>query len=177
MGFVFKIFMLYFVCMSAACGNFVSQTANVNQSEQIDPTDLVLRMERTACFGNCPVYKLEVLQNGRASFEEFSFSEKESDFTKSKGKIEKTLDQEKINQLIAEIDKVNFFSLSSEVGETGNCATDYSNVILSIQLRGKDKKINHDLGCAGTTDLKKLESLENKIDEIVETKRWIGEIK
>lgn len=97
--------------------------------------------------------------------------------TKSNGKIKDTLSVGKVNQLISEIDNANFFSLSSDVGASGNCATDHSKVTLSIKLRGNEKTINHDLGCAGTADLKKLENLEIKIDEIVETKRWIGERK
>ncbi len=173
--FILKVFLLFFLCLLTACGNSVPQVSNVNQLKQISETDFALRMERTQCLGNCPVYKLEVLQNGYVSFEQFGFSEKDASATKSKGKIENTLSQEKITQLIAEVDKVDFFSLSSEVGEAGNCATDHSTIILSIQLRGKEKKINHNLGCAGTNDLKQLENLENKIDDIVETKGWIGE--
>ena len=163
------IFLFLFSVVLINCGK------SSLQSEQIPPTDFILNMERTQCLGNCPVYKLAVFQDGRFSFEEFGFSNKDSSSTKSNGKIENTLSREKIDQLISEVDKVDFFSLSSDVGNAGNCATDHSTVIISIQLRGKQKKINHDLGCAGTTDLKKLEDLENKIDEIVETKRWVGD--
>ncbi len=173
--FFLKIFLFIFVCLLAACGNSLSQTANLDQTPGTTNPDLSLKMERSQCLGNCPVYKLEVLQNGRFSFEQFSFSEKDSGFTKSKGKIENTLNQENINQLIAEIDKIDYFSLSPQIGTSGNCATDHSTVILSIKLRGKEKGIVHNLGCSGTANLKRLENLENKIDEIVETKRWIGE--
>lgn len=151
------------------------QPEKTDQTEKSKPIDFSLKMERTACLGNCPVYKLEVLQNGQLSFEQLAFSEKDAGFSEIKGKIEKTLSQEKVSQLIAEIDKANFFALSAKDIEAGNCATDHSHIILSIKLRGKEKKINHDLGCSGTEDLRKLESLEDKIDEIVETKRWIGE--
>ena len=171
MKFGLIIFLFLFGVILVNCGK------SSLQSEQTAPTDFVLNLEKTQCLGNCPVYKLEVLQNGFFSFEEFGLSDKDSSFTESKGKIENTISQEKIDQLIFEVDKVNFFSLSADVGEAGNCATDHSTVIISIQLRGKEKKINHDLGCAGTADLNKLEDLENKIDEIVETKRWIGERK
>jgi len=170
--FIGKVFSFFFVCLLAACGSSVLQTANSTSREK---PDLSLKMERTQCLGNCPVYKLEVLQSGQVSFESFSFSEKDFSMTKSNGKIKDTLSAEKINQLISEIENANFFSLSADVGESGNCATDHSTVILSIKLRNKEKKINHNLGCGGTADLKKLEDLENKIDVIVETKRWIGE--
>jgi hypothetical protein len=175
--FIPKVFSLFFVCLLAACGNSVSHTADSNQKLPMINPDLFLRMERSQCLGNCPVYNLEVSQSGQVSFESFSFSEKDFGMTKSTGKIKSTLSAEKINELISEIDNADFFSLSADLGESGNCATDHSKVILSIRLRGKEKKITHDLGCSGTGDLKKLENLENKIDEIVETKRWIGERK
>ncbi len=170
--FIVKFSPLFFVCLSAACGHSVSQTADLTSTEK---PDLYLAMERTRCLGNCPVYELEVLQDGQVSFEGFSFSEKDFGMTKSNGKIKDTLSAKEINQLISEIDNANFFSLSADVGESGNCATDHSTVIISIKLRNEEKKINHNLGCGGTADLMKLENLENKIDEIVETKRWIGE--
>ncbi len=67
--------------------------------------------------------------------------------------------------------------------------------MLSIKLNGKEKTINHDWGCwedsptenDSTGDIKivkdwspkvfpqQLYNLENRIDEIVETKRWVGE--
>lgn len=178
--FVSKVFSFFFVCLLAVCGCSVSQTEGTNQTQQKEKAELSLTMERSQCLGNCPVYKLEVLQNGKVSSERFSFSDKDFSFRKSNGKIESTLNEEKINQLIAEIDKTDFFSLKNDytnAGESGNCATDNPTVILSIKLRGKEKQTKHDLGCTGTADLEKLVKLENKIDEIVETKRRIGERK
>ena len=175
--FIAKVFSIFFVCLLAACGTSVPQTANSTSTEK---PDLSLTMERSQCLGNCPVYKLEVLQNGRVLFEGSSFSEKDFSSTKSTGKKETTLSDEKINQIIAEIDKTDFFSLKNDytnLGEAGNCATDNPTVILSIKLKGKEKQTKHNLGCIGTTDVAKLTNLENKIDEIVETKRWIGERK
>lgn len=175
--FISKVFSIFIVCLLAACGNFVSQTADSSSTEK---PDLSLTMERSQCLGNCPIYKLEVTQNGHVSFEGFSFSEKDFSSTKSNGKKESNLSEEKINQIISEIDKTNFFSLKNDytnLGNEGNCATDNPTVTLSIKLRGKEKQIKHNLGCTGTADVTKLTNLENKIDEIVETKRWIGERK
>lgn len=156
------------------CSNFISQSESFNEAEV---KNFILRMERTACLGNCPVFKLEILQNGNLSFEKLAFSDKDLSYTKSSGKIKKTLDKEKINRLITEIVAADFFSLSTEVDESGNCATDHSTIILSVQLNEKSREIKHDLGCVGTADLKKLENLENKINEIVETNKLLQEIK
>ncbi len=76
-------------------------------------------------------------------------------------------------------------------------SSDSESVKINIKLNGKEKTINHYLGCwendrptqNDSTDIKiekdwspkvfpqQLYNLENKIDEIVETKRWIGERK
>lgn len=108
--FIAKSFSIFFVCLLAACGNSISQTADSISTEK---PDLSLTMEKSQCLGNCPVYKLEVLQNGYVSFERFSLSEKDSSFSKSNGKKEANLSEEKINQIIAEIDKTDFFALKT----------------------------------------------------------------
>ena len=103
--------------------------------------------------------------------------------TKIKGKIESRLSEAKMNQLINEIVKEDFFSLKdSYTWESKNCPwimLDASTIILSISLNGKEKTITHYLGCGeqneSETALKsfpqQLDNLESKINEIVETKR------
>lgn len=93
--FISKIFTFFFVCMLAACGNSVSQTVNLNQTSSTENPELSLAMERSQCLGNCPVYKLEVSQSGKVSFERFSFSDKDFGSTKSSGKTESILSGEK----------------------------------------------------------------------------------
>ncbi len=178
--FIAKVFSFSFVCLLAVCGNSVSQTEIISSPQQKDKTELSLKMEKTECLGSCPVYTLTIEPSGKVVFEgKF--------WTKIKGKAEDTLSEEKINNIIAEIDKANFFSLKDSYTEnSGNCPypyTDNSTVILFIKLRGNEKTIPHSLGCyetlAPTFKIfpQQLFNLENKIDEIVETKRWIGERK
>jgi hypothetical protein len=178
--FITKVFSFFFVCLLVACGKSASQPGESDWTSSTAEPNLFLRMERSRCMGGCPVYNLEIFQSGHVSFEEFGFSKEDLGGTKSKGRIENNLSEQKINQLIEEIDKAEFFSLRDnykDLLDAGNCATDHPTVTLSIKLRGKEKKIEHNLGCFGNADLEKLTKLENKIDEIVGTKRWIGERK
>jgi hypothetical protein len=180
--FGLKVISFFFVCVLAGCENSILQTNNTNQSQQTKEQKLSLRMERTGCYGTCPVYNLNVESNGKVLFEgKF--------YTKTTGKIESDLSKEKINQLITEIDIAGFFGLKdSYTGQSGNCpttATDSSTVTVSIKLNEKEKTIIHYLGCQEDIKIgehwkifpQELYNLENKIDEIVETKRWVGERK
>lgn len=187
--------------MLAICGNSVSQIANTNQIQKEKQTELSLEMERTGCYGTCPVYNLKVAPDGKVLFEGRFH-------TRTIGKAESNLSKEKINQVINETAKADFFSLKdSYTSSSNNCPnykTDMATVTLSIRLNEKSKTIIHYLGCISDEEtLKKrlnnnnssnisvssiedftkeifpqqLYNLENKIDEIVETRRWIGERK
>ncbi len=139
-------------------------------------------MNRTGCWKFCPVYELSIQPDGKILFEGIQD-------TATKGKVEDVLNKEKVTELIAEIEKADFFSLKdSYTNVSDNCpnwAIDAPTAILYINLNGKEKKITHSLGCREKYERnitqkifpQPLYNLENKIDEIVETKRWIGERK
>lgn len=169
--FISKVFSFFFVCVLAVCSDSTSQTENANQNQTINKPELSVSMNRSHCYGNCPVYDVNIQPDGKILFNGI-------DFTETKGKVEGSLSEEKIKQLVSEIEDANFFSYKDLYTEdSGNCsviATDDLTVTLSIHLNGKEKTITHYLGCHGTDNLGKLIKLENKIDEIVETKRWIG---
>lgn len=187
-----KVFSFFFICLLADCGSSVSQTENANQTQPKEKTELSLKMERSHCYGTCPVYELNVQPDGKVTFNGV-------DFTETKGKAENNLSNEKMEQLVTEIENANFFSYKDlYTKDSGNCpatATDSPTVKLSVNLSGKEKTITHYLGCSEKYEPMKnnsanirvikdwskqilpqqLYNLENKIDEIVGTKRWIGE--
>lgn len=186
--FALKVFSLLIVCLLVSCVNSTSQTENVNKTQTLEnsKTELNLKMVRTPCFGNCPVYTLTIEPDGKFFLDDVKSIEKGELVTKIKH-FENKLTEEKVKQIIAEIDKADFFNLkNSYTGDSGNCPaywTDSPTVTLSISLKGKEKTIPHYLGCEenynpadkGKIYPQQLFNLENKIDEIVETKRWIGE--
>jgi len=169
------IFLFYFDCNSVKNNNL---TENISQNVKTDgdevPNDLLITLERTACYGTCPAYKLSVKSDGIVSFEGVSN-------TKVKGKIEEKISIEKVRQLIKEFEIANYFNLNGKF-DSKNCYqwTDNPSTLTSIQINGEKKNIDHYQGCREGDDdfkkkLSKLTELENKTDEIVETKRWIGE--
>ncbi len=185
--FITKVFLFFFVCFLATCGNSVSQPENKVLTTQTKKVVLNLRMERAHCFGWCPVYTLTIQPDGNFFFENVKIREKDKLITK-KEKIAGKLSEEKINQIIGEINKADFFNLKESYADGFNCPAfwkDSPDVTLSVSVGGKEKTISHSLGCKEKVDIneegkifpRQLYELENKIDEIVETKRWIGEQK
>ena len=130
------------------------------------PEDLIIRLNRTVCFGTCPAYLLTVKADGKVSF----FGQ---DHTETKGQAEGEISEEKIKQLIAEFKRAKFFELKDNY-TSEKCGTDTPTARTTLFINSKVKKIEHDLGCEAP---KELTDLENKIDEIVGTKKWIGEQK
>lgn len=198
-----KLFPFLFICILASCGNSVSQiedtstlSKSTEQNQQLESAnrnqpkaniELTVKMERFSWTHNLE-YRLEIQSDGKVIFEG-------TKSTKTKDKAESKLEKEKMEQLLTEIETSDFFSLDSAYGyRFKNCPlamSDNDSVKIYIKLNEKEKTIDHDLGCLDmspterTTDInqkdrifpQKLYKLENKIDEIVETKRWIGEQK
>jgi len=181
-----KVF-LFFVCLTVFCGISKAQTANASQTLRKDAAELSLSLKRIACFdGGCPVYDLKIQSDGKIIFEGIQN-------TKTQGKTESNLSREKMNQLIEEINHADFFALrDSYTRQSGSCpliASDNPSVIISVKLNRREKTVTHYLGCRENYKSEKsssifqvwrvfpqpLYNLENKINEIVETKRWIGE--
>ena len=183
--FITKFFLFFVICSLADCQNFTSKTAGNNDNNLNTVSDDVVRetqneddsylvkMSRSGCFGSCPVYNLIIQPDGKVDFEGIKF-------TKVVGKSENKLDSDKLKLLIAEINKSDFISFEEFYQNGKNCPefwTDAPNVVLSINLEHIKKTVRHNHGCEkkGKIFPQELYNLENKIDEIAETKRWIGE--
>lgn len=134
-------------------------------------------------------YVLNVQSNGTVVFEG-------KGHTDLIGTAESRITQPQLDELISEIRNTDFFSLkdSYETGADG-CpteATDMPRVMLDIRLNGREKNISHYHGCLEISEPKqvepgmvrqaellrpypmKLTRLEDRIDEIIGTKKWVG---
>jgi hypothetical protein len=135
------------------------------------PKDLKITLERTECFGFCPAYKLTIIADGSVVFEGRRF-------VKQEGVTISSVSPERLKQLMAEFERVNFFSLEDDYSEIRlSCPTDQPSAITSIMIKGKSKTVNHYLGCLEPKVPKGLTELENKIDEIVNTAQWLPDKK
>jgi len=163
----FRATTLFALLILAGCNREPKSTAIV-LSEKI-PRDLVIVLERDICFGFCPAYKLTISANGSVEFEG-------RHYVKKKGVVRATISQEQLKYLVAEFERVRYFTLQDHyVSKENGCfevGTDSPTVNTSITIAGKTKSIEHYHGCEGPLILKQLTSLENKIDEAVNASQW-----
>ncbi len=133
-------------------------------------SDDAITLERTACFGTCPMYKVTIASDGTVTFNGVRF-------TKITGAAKGKISANDYRQLVAEFEKINYFSLPDAYSPgTPVCPrtiTDMPSANTSIRLKGKLKGVRHYLGCGEEGALAKLIALEKKIDDVAGTQKWI----
>lgn len=127
-----------------------------------DLKDVVITLERTVCFGACPEYKLSIHGDGTVIYEGMRF-------VRIEGTVKTTISEHKIQQLVSEFQRIDYFSLEDSYEEHN--ATDMPSAITSITINGKTKTIRHYHGDFSAPE--ELTKLEDRIDEIVNTDQWI----
>ncbi len=141
---------------------FVEQNVN-------DDVDSIT-LERGACFGACPIYKVTVTSDGTVNFEG-------RQYTRTKGAAKGHISVQDFRRLVAEFERINYFSLPDRYAPgTPVCPqviTDMPSADTSLRLNGKTKGVAHYHGCSSSAALAKLTALEDKIDEVAGTAKWI----
>ena len=135
------------------------------------PPDLVVTMERTACFGNCPVYTVEIRGDGAV------LVKNEDTVTR------RHTTRSKVRQLARAIESAHFFELDDQghppaqaqcvtSGNTTTCSirsftlcTDTSHAIITVKRGDR----THTVDDAHCSDDRWLTSLETMIDAIAGT--------
>lgn len=138
-------------------------TPTTNPTENVF-SDLVITMERTACHGTCPIYKLAIRGDGTVTYEG-------QDFVQVKGQQTASLSLAQIQELVSAFEQASFFTL---MDYTHVNTTDSPTVITSITLNGQSKTVNHYYGDSSAPQA--LFDLESKIDEITNSNQWTGSV-
>ena len=132
-------------------------------------TTPAVTLERTACFGSCPVYRVSIFPSGQVTYEGKAHVRRTGS---ANGKIEKR----QLDALLEEIDRSGYFSFAPRYtsGEPacGRYATDAPSVITSVTLNGRTHRVEHDYGCGSVPGA--LVVLEQRIDQAVGTTQWTG---
>lgn len=123
-----------------------------------DTSSVLITMERTPCFGSCPSYSLTIHGNGTVRYEGFAF-------VAVTGVRTDKITEEKIRELVKEFYRIGYFSLQDRYEDP---STDLPSTTTSIAVAGMKKSVyRYGFGPEN------LVQLENKIDEIARTERWI----
>ncbi len=148
------------------------------------PSDTLITLERTGCYGTCPSYTLTIAADGSVVFNATSYWVREGKASRLKesGVILSNISEEQLRQLIAAFEKADYFSLRDSYTSNEDCpggvSTDMPSAYTSIQINGRRKGVSHNLGCVGKGEGLRfypdaLIELEKKIDGIVNTKQWM----
>jgi hypothetical protein len=125
-------------------------------------------LERTPCFGTCPVYRVAISRSGAVTFSG-------KHHVAQPGQARATIPPERVDSLLAELEAAGYFGFADEyVMDSPACgmyATDSPTVITSATRQGETKTIRHDRGCSAAPP--ELSRLEQRIDEVAGTGRWV----
>jgi uncharacterized protein DUF6438 len=128
-----------------------------------------ITLERTPCFGGCPVYAVEVSRSGEVTYEGKAH-------VRQLGKASGKISQQKVDGLLVELEKAGYFAMANRYAASesacGRYSTDSPSAITSVTIRGRTKRIEHDYGCGAAPGA--LVVLERRIDEVLGSGRWTG---
>jgi len=155
----FILILMLGLLISGCAPNLETPTASPTENVF---SELMITMERTACHGTCPIYKLTINGDGTVIYEG-------QDFVQVKGEQTASLNPAQIQELVSAFEQANFFTLTDYTHED---TTDSPSVITSITINGKTKTVNHYYGDSSAPQA--LFDLESKIDEITNSKQWTG---
>ena len=137
------------------------------ESRTVEP---VITLERTACFGRCPVYRLSIFSNGLVSYHGLAN-------VKQLGNATGQIVPERVAHLLHELEEAGYFLFASRYtpaeSTCGRYGTDLPTAITSVSLEGRRRRIEHDQGCGAAPGA--LRVLEHRIDEVAESSRWTGQ--
>jgi len=122
-------------------------------------TATVVDFKRTGCLGGCPAYQLTVYGDGTVIYEGSAYVE-------VRGVQITHIPRSKVQELIQEINKANFFALEHRYESP---VTDLPTITVLVRLGLSTKTVvRYGKGPAA------LLCLERKIDEIANVDQWIG---
>jgi hypothetical protein len=122
-------------------------------------------LRRTACYGTCPAYQLTVRADGTVEYVG-------KEYVVERGARTAKISSAKLLELRQAFAAARYLELT----ENFACRewTDHPKVITSYVEGARSKTIIHDLGCKSPEHAKALGELEDAIDRIAGSARWVG---
>ena len=136
-----------------------------------DPTITSVVLHRSACFGPCSVYTVEVLSNGEVRYNG-------EEHVKVKGQQTAQVSADEFNFLVASIGRIGFFALHDRYRfEKDGCPevwTDNPSVDITVTRAGQKKHVSYYYGCKGLGIFQRIIWLSETIDDVANSVQWVG---
>ncbi|MBS2024738.1 MAG: hypothetical protein JST92_20270 [Deltaproteobacteria bacterium] len=145
----------------AAAGQKQIQLAQVMAEPM--PADLVITLERTACYGSCPDFTLTLDARGHVQFQGRGYVLVE-------GGRERDVPGKDVAELYRFMLASGYLDFHDEYSSR---VTDHPSAITSLTARGASKKVRHYLA-EGTGAPEVLASIEKRIAEVAQIAPWVG---
>ena len=126
---------------------------------QVIPEDFVIRLERTACYGRCPVYSVTIDAKGNVTYDG-------TQFVRVVGRQTDRIPVSRVAALVETVDRIRFFDLDDKYSQL---ITDLPTTFVTVTRHGRSKRIEDYFGAPQS-----LKGLERQIDDTARTERWIG---
>ena len=133
-----------------------------------DYSGAIITLERTPCFGSCPIYKLTIYGDGRVEYVG-------TQFVAVAGPRSDTLTAGQVRELFGAFELAGYFKLADEYMAP---VTDLPTTITSLTLGGQSKTVSNYGGCMIDMPNKAPQALcdlETKIDTITNSAQWVGQ--
>lgn len=126
--------------------------------------EILITIEREACFGSCPVYSAKIYADGTVTYIG-------KDFVKAVGERQYKISEDRVKELVSAFAQIKYFSLRDKYAtdENGNSLTCQPTTTTSICVDGKHKKVVNYYSAP-----KELAELENAIERIAGLNYFIG---
>jgi len=138
----------------------------MKNKKSILPKFKIITLERTRCFGWCPVYKITIFSDGTVRYFGEYCVEKEGNYTWQ-------IDENEIDELNKAISSYGYFDIKAREETEIEMITCMPTCITSVLLEdGKYREIENYYGSKKYP--KKLQRFEKRIDEIVGIIDYVG---
>ncbi len=138
------------------------QQKNGNDKQADSRNDSIFfSLKKTPCYGECPVYKFVIYNNGKGKYHGRQFVEKEGTYTSSDLQDEK-------QAILRYAQKINFFDLAGKYPRDRKAPSDFSQTITYLSLpKQSHRVVNKGMGAP-----EKLRDFEAFTDSLLKEVPW-----
>ena len=135
---------------------------SINAQEET-PADTVITLERTACFGACPIYTVSIFEDGTVIYEGANFVEVDGEQTSQ-------IEPETVEMMVQAFEDAGYFEWDESYENM--TVSDLPTVITSVTRNGETHRIARYTGDDSAPLA--LPFLEQWIDQVANTAMWTG---